>query len=165
MQRLAEEPRLPNVQGFQFVNETPEAAEMHYLLKSILLRPAYLPDPDEDLYTRDLRYCKAFEAYCSAPSGEDDWPAQRLGPESPGPFQRGWTRFFTEQQEHALEASRKCLASDCCLWAHPSIWNTREVAETIREKSLEAEPGENAACDAWQEEYPYEHMLSAAEYC
>ena len=174
VQRLAEEPRLPNVQGFQFVSETPDSAEMHYLLKSALLRPAYLPDPDEEIYTKELRYLKAYEAFCTSPAGEEPWQAQRTGPDSPGPFQRGWTRFLAEQQDLALIARRKCLMHDCNGWSFPSIWNTREVAEALRAK-LEATAAKRAGqevCtdtgadeDEWPAEYPYSDMLTTSEYC
>jgi hypothetical protein len=131
VQRLAEEPRLPNVQGFQFVSETPDSAEMRYILKSVLLRPAHLPCADEAVYTRELRYLKAYEAFCTAPAGEEAWPAQRLGPESLGPIQRGWKAFMQQQEELASTARVKCLSNDCCPWSYPSIWNTREVAEVM----------------------------------
>ena len=77
VQRLAEEPRLPNVQGFQFVTETPYSAEMHYLLKSVLLRPAYLPSPDEEVYTKELRYLKAYvRSILHRSCGMEGWPPQ-----------------------------------------------------------------------------------------
>ena len=173
VQRLAEEPRLPNFQGFQFVSETPDSAEMHYLLKSVLLRPAHLPCADEAVYTRELRYLKAYEAFCTAPAGEEAWTAQRLGPESPGPFQRGLTGLMQQQEELASTARVKCLSNDCCPWSYPSIWNTREVAEVMsaRRAAGAATPDDvdatfsHATSDAWPAEYPYEDMLSAVEYC
>jgi hypothetical protein len=167
VQRLAEEPRLPNVQGFQFVAATPEAAEMHHLLKSTLLRPAYLPPPDEEIYTRELRYLKAYEAYCTAPAGEADWAAQRVSEAAPGPFQRGWESFFADQQKIASSARHKCFMTGSCAWSYPSVWNTREVADALRERidAAAARDSTEAPDESTSAHYPYHKLLSAAEYC
>ena len=47
IQRISKEPRVPKPEGYRFI--TNADSEMHYLLKSILLRPIYLPeDPEGD---------------------------------------------------------------------------------------------------------------------
>ena len=74
-QRLAVEPRIHKVTGFQFVAESANA-KTHYLMKSILLRPLDLPDAEEDVHTKELLYLQAYQALCSPPPGEQ-WPAQR----------------------------------------------------------------------------------------
>ena len=107
-QRLATEPRIPKVDGFQFVNEDANS-ETHYLMKSILLRPVYLPIANDDVYTKELRYLEAYKRLCRPGDGNNEWPAQSSGPESPGPFQRSWDMFFQGQEAVAKTARRKCL--------------------------------------------------------
>ena len=55
-QRIAKEPRVPKPEGYRFVTEAD--AEMHYLLKAILLRPVYLPEeqPAEGLSGGNASY-------------------------------------------------------------------------------------------------------------
>jgi hypothetical protein len=86
------EPHVPKVSGLQYVAETSNA-ENHFLMKSILLRPLDVPSADEEVYTKELRYLAAYKALCSPPAGEQ-WPAQRTGENSPGPFERGWKLFL-----------------------------------------------------------------------
>ena len=134
-QRLATEPRIPKVEGFQFVNEDANS-ETHYLMKSILLRPVYLPIANEHVYTRELRYLQAYKRLCRPGDGNNEWPAQSSGPESPGPFQRSWEMFFQGQEAVAKTARRKCLEHRLQAWSAPSIWNTAEVEQELRLKVL-----------------------------
>jgi hypothetical protein len=53
VQRLALEPRIPKVEGFQFVTDVDP--EMHFLLKAVLLRPIYLSSAVEDDDTKQVR--------------------------------------------------------------------------------------------------------------
>ena len=134
-QRLATEPRIPKVDGFQFVNEDANS-ETHYLMKSILLRPVYLPIANDDVYTRELRYLEAYKRLCRPGDGNNEWPAQSSGPESPGPFQRSWEMFSQGQEAVAKTARRKCLEHRLQAWSAPSIWNTAEVEQELRLKVL-----------------------------
>ena len=120
-QRLAAEPRVPKPDGFQFVSEDSNV-ETHHLMKSVLLRPVYLPDADDDRRTKELRYLCAYENLCTAPEGEEPWPAQPAGEGVAGPFQRGWEAFSREQEAMAKTAREKCLRNDVGPWATPSIW-------------------------------------------
>ena len=125
-QRIAVEPRVPKVSGFQFVAGHSNA-ETHYLMKSLLLE---LPDEDEEVYTKELRYLQAYKALCSPPPGEQ-WPAQRKDASNPGPFQRGWSQFIESQTKIAQSARGKCLRRDLHAWSVPSLWTTREVEEEL----------------------------------
>ena len=49
-QRLAMEPRIPKVEGFQFISHDTNG-ENHSLMKSALLRHVYLPTANGDVYT------------------------------------------------------------------------------------------------------------------
>ena len=91
------EPRIPKVEGFQFVSRESNA-EVHYLMKSILLQPLYLPLANDEVYTKELRYLAAYKALCTAPQGHDRWPAQASGDGSAGPFERAWQLFFRGQE-------------------------------------------------------------------
>ena len=106
-QRLAAEPRIPKPDGFQFVSEESNR-EMHYLMKSVLLRPVHLPNQDGANDTKELRYLRAYEHLCAAPEGEPEWPAQPAGAGVSGPFQRGWEWFATDQEQLAKRARAKC---------------------------------------------------------
>ena len=103
-QRIAKEPRVPKPEGYKFI--TNADPEMHYLLKAILLRPIYLPEIKDGESTQMLQI-RAFRALCTAPDGEKDWPAMYEGPDAPGPFERGWNKFWQEQRPFVLEAQKK----------------------------------------------------------
>ena len=108
-QRIAKEPRVPKPEGYKFVTDAD--AEMHYLLKAILLRPIYLPDKFEDDETKQMLQLRAYRDLCTAPEDESPWPALNGGPDAPGPFERGWKRFWQEQRPLVLEAQRKHFIS------------------------------------------------------
>ena len=154
MQRLAVEPRVPMLEGMQFVSEA--NAEAHYMLQAVLFRPVYLP-PEEVNESRNVRLEKAYLALCTAPAGQDPWPAQNMGPANPGPFQRGWEIFLAEQKKAAREAQRKTRrATGLC-----SLWRTVEVRQRLA--GIVAAAGERADDDAPQEE-PHAPLPSVQEY-
>ena len=155
VQRIAAEPRVPKVSGFQFVAESSNA-ETHFLMKSILLRPLDLPIADDEVDTKELRYLAAYKELCSAPEG-DHWPAQRTSDDSPGPFERGWKRFLSEQQAIFRTAQRKCLKNDLHAWAFPSLWLTKEVEEELQRKR--ADDTQEPTCRNWYDE----QMLAGSE--
>ena len=67
-QRLAMEPRIPKSEGFQLIcHDT--TGENHSLMKSVLLRPVYLPTANDDVCTKELRYLEAYKILCRAPEG------------------------------------------------------------------------------------------------
>jgi hypothetical protein len=85
VQRLSREPRVPKLEGMQFVSDA--NAEVHYSFLSILLRPLTLAPLESS--TRLDRYVTTYKQLCTAPSGSNRWPAQRtsdtdLGPSSAG---------------------------------------------------------------------------------
>ena len=152
MQRLAQTPRVPKLEGIRF--ETDANPEMHYLLKSLLFRPLHLPDPTvfqsperpqgtEQYKASDLRALQMYEQLCTAPEGHAAWPAQNGGPGVPGPFERGFKAFLSEEEEKASAAVRKRVTT--CTW--PSLWETLEVHAELDEladalEAAEATEGE-----------------------
>ena len=93
-QRLASEPRIPLLDGFQFVTQA-AAAEEHYKLKSVIFRHMFLLAPSKETNdSRQLRVLEAYKQLCTPPAGTtEEWPATRGGPRSPGPFQRSFLQF------------------------------------------------------------------------
>lgn len=129
VQRLALEPRLPKVEGLQFITDVDP--EMHFLLKAVLLRPVYLPPAIDDSDTRQLRTLRGYQELCTAPEGEERWCALNEGPNKPGPFERGW-RSFIEHERSLMEKARfKCMSRHK-MWSKPSLWETVEVAEFLQ---------------------------------
>ena len=45
-------------------------------------------------YNYKERMLRTFQQLCSAPEGEEPWPALNGGPGQPGPFERGWRGFL-----------------------------------------------------------------------
>ena len=136
---------MPKPEGYKFVTDAD--AEMHYLSKAILLRPIYLLDELEDNETKLKLQLRAFRALCTAPEDEAPWPALNGGPDAPGPFERGWKRFWQEQRQLVLQAQQKTLSQpgNAESWSSPSLWNTREMEEELeqaRESYLEEEAQE-----------------------
>ena len=103
VQRLALEPRLAKVEGLQFITDVDP--EMHFLLKSVLLRPVYLPLPSDDSDTQNLRILRGYQKLCTAPEGEERWCALNERPKKPGPFERGW-RSFMKNERARIETAR-----------------------------------------------------------
>ena len=127
-QRLAVEPRVPMIEGMQFISET--NAEAHYMLQSILFRPVFLPSPAED-EARSERLLRAYRALCTPPPGQPPWPAQNMGPGQPGPFQRGWELFRAEQTA-AAQVARDLTRRAAGLG---SLWRTAEVRDRLAKLS------------------------------
>ena len=191
-QRISREPRVPKPEGYRFV--TAVDAEMHYLLKAILLRPVYLPLRQDIDETKQMLLLRAYRALCTPNDGEPSWPAVAEGPDAPGPFERGWQSFWRQQRPLVEKAQRKTLQYNGTLeaWSSPTIWNTREMEEELleaRERNCENDdeecidgsphngetrrllddiaPGVNGlSCDSkwWPFRPMRENMLSIDEY-
>ena len=126
VQRLAQTPRVPRLEGIRF--ETDATPEMHYLVKSLLFWPLRLPDlsvcqsPERTqgvaaYKASDLRVLQMYEQLCTAPAGQDAWPAQNGGPGVPGPFERSFKAFLLQEEAKASAAVRKRVTT--CTW--PSL--------------------------------------------
>ena len=109
VQRLAVEPRVPKLEGVQFVSEAD--AEKHNMVLALLLRPLYLP-PCEDFVSQSARILATYKQLCTAPDGEDPWPALPSNASGPGPFERSM-RGFLQQQESLAGAARRKSCSLC----------------------------------------------------
>ena len=70
-----------------------------------------------------MQILRTYEQLCTPVHGGDSWLAVRGGPESPGPFQRAWEAFMTEQRRLAEMARRKESAEIM----YPTLWRTMEV--------------------------------------
>ena len=153
IQRLSREPRVPRVEGMRF--ESLANPEMHFLLKSVLLRPVHLspeeqtaePSPIKRL-TREpaqLRLLRSYEALCT--DGQDGQQVMQSAA-GQGPFQRNYTAYKARVQALAAKAEQKrLLAAD-----FPSLWDTKEVHQELRaavarlaiaQGSAEVEPAED----------------------
>ena len=75
IQRIAREPRVPKPEGYNFVTDAD--AEMHYLLKAILLRPVYLPERQRDDETNQMLLLRAYRDLCTPP---EDRPVAKNRP-------------------------------------------------------------------------------------
>ncbi len=133
IQRIAKEPRVPKPEGYRFITDAD--AEMHYLLKAILLRPIYLPDRMESDESKQMMLLRAYRDLCTPPENEAPWPAISGGPGAPGPFERGWRCFQQKQRPLVLEAQKKTLSQEgsAQAWSSPSLWNTKEMGEELEE--------------------------------
>ena len=69
MQRIAEEPRVPKIDGMQFITDADP--ERHYLDKSVLLRPVYLKAAVEAEDTRKMRILTAYKSLCKPASADE----------------------------------------------------------------------------------------------
>jgi len=130
IQRLSREPRVPRVEGMRF--ESVANPEMHYLLKSALLRPIFIsasgsndefnlmesfnPEPVQ------LRLLRSYEPLCTS-TKDEKWQATRTSVSQPGPFEKSYTQYRTSMEGLASEALRKRLSSA----DFPSLWDTQEV--------------------------------------
>ena len=134
IQRLSREPRAPRPEGMKF--ESRANPEMHYLLKSVLLRPVFLcaeeatteASPIKRLLREplQLRLLRSYELLCTT-GGRD----QRLT-QQPGPFEKTYVQYKGEQKSLAMEAERKrILSAD-----YPSLWDTQEVEQALSEAAL-----------------------------
>ena len=88
---------------------------------------------DDDKATYKERMLQAFQQLCSAPEGEDPWPALNGGRGQPGPFERGWRGFFDLQHQLMQTGRDKILRHQQGTWSLPTLWNTHEVEECLCE--------------------------------
>ena len=72
---------------------------------------------------------RAFRDLCTAPEDETPWPALNGGPDAPGPFERGWKRFWQEQRPLVLEAQKQQGNAES--WSSMSLWNTKEMEKEL----------------------------------
>ena len=84
-----------------------------------------------------MRYFHAYEAYCSAPIGDDEWPAQRIGTAA-GPFELGWKLFMQSQRTLARAAEERYLVHERGMFNTPCLWKTREVFEAMEKVQRDA---------------------------
>ena len=106
------------------------------MMLSILFRPLYLPEGGPSMNTSE-RVLNAYKQVCTAPEGEEAWPAVAQGPKDKWPFECGWCRFETEQDGIAQVAKRKYLVGA----GQPSLWLTSEVQLCMANISKEAKNG------------------------
>ena len=93
----------------------------------------------------DLRVLQRYEQLCTAPAGQDAWPAQNGGPGVPGPFERSFKAFLLEEEAKASAAVRKRVTT--CTW--PSLWETVEVHAELDELADALEAAEAAEAAGW----------------
>ena len=102
IQRLSREPRVPRIEGMKFHSEA--NPEMHFMLKSLLLRPILLQSHDEANTdggdSRTLRLLHAYQSFCTSTSTEEQWPA--CGGAGQGPFQRSYAQFYASMERLAI---------------------------------------------------------------
>ena len=178
-QRIAREPRVPKPEGYRFITDVD--AEMHYLLKAILLRPIYLPEQPEDDETKQMLLLRAYRDLCTPPENEPPWPALNGGTGAPGPFERGWHCFWQKQRTLVMEAQKKTLLHDgnSEAWSSPSLWSTKDMEVKLAEASetyLEGAsarhsllcrnaPGRSdSLSSSWPFQAMHEDLLSVEEY-
>jgi len=101
IQRLSREPRVPRIEGMKFHSEA--NAEMHYLLKSLLLRPIHiLPEGisnAEEQDSRMLKLLRAYQAFCTSANKQKEWHA--CGGAGPGPFEKSYAEFRSSMEKLA----------------------------------------------------------------
>ena len=98
IQRLSREPRVPRIEGMKFHSEA--NSEMHYLMKSLLLRPIHIPPPVVDVDEGDsrmLRLLHAYQAFCTSAHTQEKWHA--CGGDGPGPFERSYAEFRASMEK------------------------------------------------------------------
>ena len=150
VQRLSREPRVPRIEGMKF--QSSANPEMHYLLKSLLLRPVHLQQSEpittpgegqaaaSDFCT--LILLQSYQSLCTSSSGEE-WKATGIGHDSPGPFERGFKEFSRMMEEPAAQALQKRLAAA----DYPSFWDTQEVQQELRQAVQMHNLAEGQMCD------------------
>ena len=157
VQRITKEPRVPRPEGYRFM--TTVDPEMHYLLKAVLLRPVYLPSNVQETETKQDVLLRAYRGLCTPPQDDKSWPAVSGGPDSPGPFERGWKNFWETQRPLATAAQQKTMLRDgnAESWTSPSLWNTQEMElelESARETHLDGEGAHAIRCTLIQNNAP-----------
>ena len=134
IQRLSREPRVPRVEGMKF--ESLANPEMHYLLKSVLLRPVHLsPEettPDASPIKRlvrephQLRLLRSYEILCTD-AGRSHCQAPAIAEAGPGPFQKSYTAYKAHVKDLAAKALQKRLIAADFI----SLWDTQEVQQEL----------------------------------
>ena len=143
IQRLSREPRVPRIESLKFQSES--NPEMHYLLKSLLLRPLHLPLPEDNSKEKDsrlLRLLQSYQTFCTSSNPSEKWHA--CGGIGPGSFERSYMEFKKSMEEPAAEARRKRLKA----LDYPSFWDSVEVQEellTAAARNSEAPDGPDVA--------------------
>ena len=166
IQRLAPEPRVPMPKDFYYGTESADA-EKHFQMKSILLRPIYLaPKLSEDTSSRQLRIIEAYTALCTPTNPAETWPALRGGPDSPGPFERGFKQHFRETVRRADAADRISLGSvsQDCPPRWQSVWETQELQHRLQALAADSDDAEDMPEDD-DDGRPARRRLSVEEYC
>ena len=146
-----------------------EDPEQHYMLKSIILRPLILaPVAEGDGESRQLRIIETYKQLCTPGARGEEWPALHGGPDSPGPFQRGFEAFLVPVRRLADDAERKSLQGPCPRW--PSLWETAEAQHTLEQLAAECEDGDALAVSPRDPALahgaaPPQARISVSEYC
>jgi hypothetical protein len=163
VQRLATEPRVPMLEGMQFVTAAQDP-ETHFMLKSIILRPLNIVPAEGECHTRQQRTLETYRQLCTAPPDEPAWPALGSGPDTPGPFQRGFTSFFATQLILAEAATRETLRAPRPRW--PSLWETAEVQKRLAGLARSELPQAlTEPCDESEEHaVPQQSRMTVQEY-
>jgi len=116
IQRLSREPRVPRIEGMKFHSEA--NPEMHFMLKSLLLRPIHLQSHDEANTdggdTRTMRLLHAYQSFCTSTSTEEQWSA--CGGVGPGPFQRSYKQFYASMERMEIAIMEAFLSFHNASW-------------------------------------------------
>ena len=107
--------------------------------------------------TQPERMLQAYRQLCTAPEGEEPWPAVARSPADVEPFQRGWRRFEEEQKELARAAKRKGFASN----EEPSLWLTSQVQHRMADIANDAGKWPAGMDEPWEDP----GVCSVEEYC
>ena len=128
VQRLSREERVPRIEGMKFHAEA--NAEMHYLMKSVLLRPIH-PERQQDQNaaadTNHIILLNSYQSFCTSSNADEKWDA--IPGSGPGPFQRSYMEFKKSMEQPAKQAKRKRLQA----LDYPSFWDTQEVHAALQE--------------------------------
>ena len=128
VQRLAEQPRVPNPANMKYYHPVIEE-ELNAMMKGILFSPIFLAEASDEFEHRQQRLVKSFRCLCTDTSGRETWQAAGSNG-SPGPFQRAWRRSMSKQVADA----RRARAKDYRCRRLPSLWNTQEVQTYLNEQ-------------------------------
>jgi len=169
IQRLSREPRVPRVEGMKF--ESMANPEMHYLLKSVLLRPVHLsPEettPEASPIKRlvreppQLRLLRSYETLCTDASRSHE-QAPAITEAGPGPFQKSYTAYKARVKVLAAKALQKrLLAAD-----FTSLWDTQELQQELRKAAARLAAADGSADSDNSEDRhpgPEQHSLEQRE--
>ena len=127
VQRLAEQPRVPNPSNMKYYHPVIEE-EHNAMMKGILFSPIHLAERTDQFEHKQQRITKSFRCLCTDTSGRETWPAVGLNG-STGPFRRAWRISMMKQTVDA----RRARAKDYRSARLPSLWNTLEVKTYLDE--------------------------------